>query len=240
MVVEPFCRRSGYTLAMDRVFADTAALFGDSARASMVLALLDGTAQPAGQLAMIAHIAPQTASSHLAKLVSGRLLGVEQQGRHRYYRLANANVATAIEAILAITPRSNRNRGTGQISPETTRELYPAERKLSYARTCYSHLAGLLAVDIAEALQRREFIVSDGGNRYRVTKSGRAWFEHIGISISAAQLKRPRFAKCCLDWTERRHHIAGDLGSAMLARFRELKWIAPLSWHPCCPGHGRG
>jgi len=106
--------------------------------------------------------------------------------------------------------------------------VHQAERKLAYARTCYSHLAGLLAVEIAEALQRREFIVRDGANRYRVTRSGRAWFEQIGIDISAAQLKRTRFARCCLDWTERRHHIAGDLGSVMLAKFRELKWIAPL------------
>jgi DNA-binding transcriptional ArsR family regulator len=112
------------------------------------MTLLDGTALPAGQLAIIAHIAPQTASSHLSKLVSGRLLAVEQQGRHRYYRLADIHVADAIEALLSITPRLKRLSGRHDVPM----------RPIEYARTCYAHLAGRLAVEIADALRKRDFL----------------------------------------------------------------------------------
>lgn len=180
------------------------------------MTLLDGTALPAGQLAMIAHIAPQTASSHLSKLISGRLLAVEQQGRHRYYRLANIHVADAIEALLSITPRLKRLSGPPDVPM----------RPIEYARTCYAHLAGRLAVEIADALRKRDFLRAGALKQYKVTKAGRDWFEQLGIAIAETQTQRPRFARQCLDWTERRHHIAGDLGSAMLRRFQELKWIA--------------
>lgn len=214
--------KSGPTIfRMNRDFAETAALLSDAARASIVLALLDGRALPAGQLAMIANVAPQTASSHLSKMVSGRLLAVEQQGRHRYYRLAGTEVANAIEALLAITPRSN-----GVPDYDTIIGRVPAG-DLAYARTCYSHLAGRLAVDIADALEKRGFLVAGAPKNYTVTKRGRTWFEELGIPVRESQLTHPRFARQCLDWTERRHHVAGELGSALLARFRELKWIAP-------------
>jgi DNA-binding transcriptional ArsR family regulator len=205
---------------MSRDLSDVASLFSDPGRSAMLAALIDGRAMPAGQLAMIANVAPPTASSHLAKLVEGHVLAVEQQGRHRYYRLANSDVAHAIEALLAIAPRADvvtPRRAAGR-APDAT---------LTYARTCYSHLAGRLAVDIAEELQVRGLLLKRE-NWFAVTQRGRDWFGQLGIEITARQLQELRFARCCLDWTERRHHIAGSLGSAMLVRFRELKWVAPI------------
>lgn len=206
---------------MSRDFSDTAALFSDPGRAAMLIALMDGRALPAGQLAMIANVAPQTASSHLTKLMEGRILAVEQQGRHRYYRLANIDVAHAIEALLTVASRPN------DVAARSTGGRRTPEAALAYARTCYSHLAGRLGVDIAEALQVGGFLVKRE-DRFAVTQRGRAWLGQLGIATSDRQLRNPRFARRCLDWTERRHHIAGHLGSAMLMRFRELKWIMPM------------
>ncbi len=205
---------------MSRDFSEVAALFSDPGRSAMLIALMDGCALPAGQLAMIANVAPQTASSHLGKLVDGDLLAVEQQGRHRYYRLANSEVAHAVEALLAIAPRAD----SSALRPATGRA---PDEALGYARTCYSHLGGQLAVNIAEALQVRGLLVKRE-DRFVVTQRGREWFGQLGVEITEPHMKDPRLARRCLDWTERRHHIAGHLGSAMLARFRELKWIAPM------------
>lgn len=96
------------------------------------------------------------------------------------------------------------------------------------ARRCYSHLAGRLAVEIADSLSRQQLVVTDGFERYRVTRRGRTWLEELGITYSKAQASRTRFARPCLDWTERRHHIAGDIGSLLLRRFIELTWLAPV------------
>jgi len=187
----------------------------------MLTTLLGGVAMPAGELAMIANVAPQTASSHLSKLVSGKLLAVEQQGRHRYYRLADSEVAHAIEALLAIAPTNVR-------ALQTARGAYTAAGNLTYARSCYSHLAGSLAVQIADALLAREIVIPKANKLYAVTKPGRQWFNKLGISIADRDLTDLRFARRCLDWTERRHHIAGRLGSAIFSRLRELRWVAPV------------
>jgi DNA-binding transcriptional ArsR family regulator len=185
----------------------------------MLMALLDGTALPAGQLALIAGVAPQTASSHLSRLIEGRLLAVEEQGRHRYYRLANIHVASAIESLLAISPPRG-TKSEGRLSAPTD--------GLAYARTCYSHLAGRLAVEIADALRERELVIPGAPKVFQLTEAGRAWCEQLGICFGETQMRQPRFARRCLDWTERRHHIAGDLGTALFKRFRELNWIAPV------------
>jgi len=181
---------------------------------------MDGRALPAGQLAMIANVAPQTASSHLTKLVDGQLLAVEQQGRHRYYRLASVEVAHAVEALMTIAPRADN------AARKSARGRGPDDA-LAYARTCYSRLAGRLGVAIAEALQERE-LLAQNEDSFAVTQRGREWLERLGIETTERQVSGPRFARRCLDWTERRHHIAGHLGSAMLARFLELKWIARI------------
>lgn len=205
---------------MNRSLAQTAALLSDPGRAAMLTALMQGVALPAGELALIANVAPQTASSHLSKLVTGKLLAMEPQGRHRYYRLADAEVAHAIEALLAITPRVK--------AVATPKGAYGAAGDIAYARSCYSHLAGNLAVQLAETLQAREFVVPKETKLYVVTKRGRAWFDEFGIPIGDRDLNDQRFARRCLDWTERRHHIAGRLGSAIFHRLRELRWIAPV------------
>jgi DNA-binding transcriptional ArsR family regulator len=205
---------------MDHRFAETAALLGDPGRASIVMALIGGVALPAGQLAMVANVAPQTASSHLSRLVQGELLAVEQQGRHRYYRIASVEVANAVEALLAITPRAR----AASVAEHTPR----AANGLEYARSCYSHLAGKFAVELADALQRGGFLAAADPKNFTLTDRGREWLEQIGLRFSDAETRHARFARQCLDWTERRHHIGGQLGCAMLSRFRELKWIATV------------
>jgi DNA-binding transcriptional ArsR family regulator len=206
--------------AMNQSLADTAALLSDPGRAAIAMALIGGVALPAGQLAMIANVTPQTASSHLARLVDGRLFTVEQQGRHRYYRIANAEVAHAIEALLAITPHPKH------VVERVTRD--EQTNGLSYARSCYSHLAGEIAVKIVRKLQDLRVLVAQEPRGYRVTRTGRLWFAQLAIDVSQRQSSDPKFARRCLDWTERRHHLAGPLGSALFGRFRELKWVAPV------------
>ena len=203
---------------MNADISQTAALLSDPGRAAMLLALMDGTSLPAGQLAMIGNIAPQTASSHLSKLVSGRLLVVESRGRHRYYRLANSEVAQAIESLMAIAPRSD----SLPVLPRAGNEQFLR------ARTCYSHLAGRLAVQITQRLLERDVLRRHTAREFAVTKHGCDWFAGLGIEFTSRQLKQHGFAKRCLDWTERRDHIAGKLGVMLLDRFYELKWFAPI------------
>ena len=209
---------------MSQDLAETALLLSDPGRTSIIMALLGNIALPAGQLAIVANVAPQTASSHLAKLVSGQILAVEQQGRHRYYRLANAEVAHAIEALLAITSsRSNGSRNTKLIPNKTG-----PTGTLAYARTCYSHLAGRLAVEVVAAFERRDYLRRSEPKRFVVTKKGRGWLEALGVKAAESHWQQPQFARQCLDWTERRHHIAGELGAELLTQLRQLKWIAPV------------
>ena len=183
---------------------------------------MGGVALPAGELAATANVAPQTASEHLAKLVAGRFLTVERQGRHRYYRLAGAEIADAIEALLVLTARPATSR--------VATSAAPAHGTIEHARTCYGHLAGWLGVSITQGLLERGFIKDAHGKAYAVTPAGRDWLATLDIKLptvssSAAQKK---IARRCLDWTERRHHIAGLLGSALYKRFRELRWLAPI------------
>jgi DNA-binding transcriptional ArsR family regulator len=201
---------------MDEDFSRTAALMSDPGRVAMLMALMDGAALPAGRLATIGNVAPQTASTHLARLVAGKLLNVERRGRHRFYRLASGEVANAIEALLAINPLSRQ-----AIAAQSNRDLF-------YARACYSHLAGRLAVEIVDSLVRQHVLIQRDSSQFAITKHGREWFAQLGITFTETQLKHPRFARCCLDWTERRHHISGILGSMMLNRFRELRWLAAM------------
>jgi DNA-binding transcriptional ArsR family regulator len=205
---------------MSDEFAVTANLLGEPARAAILLKLMGGRALPAGELAEGADVTPQTASGHLAKLMEGRLIRMERQGRHRYYRLAGAEVADAIEALLVLTAKA---RGSVRQQPAP-----PVVGTLAYARTCYSHLAGWLGVQIADALQAKGLLAPAAGKAFAITESGRAWFEEIGIAGPFGdQRTSPKLARRCLDWTERRPHVAGALGVGMYRRFVELRWIAP-------------
>ena len=206
---------------MNEEVSSTANLLGDPGRAAILLSLMGGISRPAGELAQVANIAPQTASAHLAKLVGGCLLSVERVGRHRYYRLASAEVADAIEALLVLTGRT-------QSCEKSANTRRATAGTLTYARTCYSHLAGRMGVQILEALEARALLAQTDSKAYSVTPSGRAWFAALGIEIAPSEFDRPRLARRCLDWTERRHHLAGTLGCALQRRFKELRWIAPM------------
>jgi hypothetical protein len=186
----------------------------------MLLNLLGGRALPAGELALAANVTPQTASGHLRKLSEARLIQMESQGRHRYYRLAGAEVADALEALLVLLPGSKKQT-------TTTR---PHAGTLAYARTCYSHLAGWLGVRIADALQANDFISQRDDKAFVVTDAGRRWFETIGIPVAMRSAgAASRDARQCLDWTERRPHLAGKLGVALYRRLLDLGWLSPIS-----------
>lgn len=190
-------------------------LMSDPTRWTMLTALLDGRALPAGELAYAAGISAQTASAHLSRLCAGGLISVEKEGRHRYFRLAGSNVAQAIEQLAAIQP----------IEPARRKPLSPGARKLRHARTCYDHLAGRLGVAIARGLEDRGYIVAQPGKQYDVTPAGADWFASIGLDVSTVQPTRRGLARQCLDWTERNHHLAGPLGVRLLATLHANGWL---------------
>ncbi len=182
--------------------ARIASLIGDPARARMLSALMDGRSRTAGELAREATIAPQTASSHLAKLVEGDLLVIEKQGRHRYHRLASAEVAHALEAMLVVSAATQPRHRLG-----------PADTGLRHARVCYDHMAGEIAVQLTEHwLQRGWFVIN--GDTWQLTASGREGLQAMGVVLPAGQ-RRPTL-RGCMDWSERRCHMAGQLGMALL------------------------
>lgn len=200
---------------MDANIATPAALIGDTARAAMLQALMDGRALPATQLAWAAGVSPQSASSHLAKLVDGGLLAVTRQGRHRYYRLAGPEVAQALETLtlLSATPKA--------LEPP----LSPKARRLREARTCYDHLAGRLGVALADAFEREGLVAPDGAQRYRLTDEGRARLAKLGVDLDGLKPNPRGPLRPCIDWTERRRHLAGPIAARLLERFFELGWI---------------
>jgi DNA-binding transcriptional ArsR family regulator len=201
----------------DANIAAVAALIADPARAAMLTALADGGALPAGELAFAAVVTPQSASGHLAQLVEGGLLAVEKEGRHRYYRLSGRLVAQAIERLAALSPQAAPAR------KPLTREA----RSLRFARRCYDHLAGQLGVAVAEAMEHRGLVrAAAAPKQLEVTERGRLWLAELGIGLEPAAGSRRPLARRCLDWTERRHHIAGALGGLLLERFCALGWTA--------------
>ena len=202
---------------MNDAVAVAANLLAEPARAAMLLELMSGRALPAGELAETANVSPQTASGHLAKLVEGSFLEVEQQGRHRYYRLANTEVAAAVEALLVLTNGARRSK-----------KEVPSVGSLEHARTCYAHLAGWLGVQIADALQANGVLLPASGRAFAVTQRGHEWFEELGVEVASAQGgANAKMARQCIDWTERRPHVAGVVGVGMYKRFVALKWIVP-------------
>jgi DNA-binding transcriptional ArsR family regulator len=188
-------------------------LVGDPARANMLASLMTGRALTATELAQGAGVTPQTASAHLARLVDGGLLAAEKQGRHRYFRLADPDVAQALEALMGLAARAGHLRvRTG-----------PRDPHLRHARVCYDHLAGDLGVRLFDRLQARKLILGSGDG-LRVTGSGYRFFTEFGVAVDSLQGRRRPLCHPCLDWSERRHHLGGSLGSALLARVFDLKW----------------
>jgi DNA-binding transcriptional ArsR family regulator len=197
---------------LDADLSSVAALIGEPARAAMLTALMDGLALPAGELAELAGVSPQTASAHLQKLLDGELLTVEIHGRHRYYRLKDSSVAQALEALMVLAP--------------APKQRVTRDDALSEARTCYDHLAGRVGVQLARALVDHAWLEPNGAT-YRVTTLGATKLEDFGVNVARVMLE-PRAAKACLDWTERRHHLGGALGRLITARLLELGWVVRI------------
>ncbi|HJS30748.1 MAG TPA: helix-turn-helix transcriptional regulator [Alphaproteobacteria bacterium] len=205
-------------MASTTMFAEVAALAGDPARAGMLHALMDGRALTASELADVAGVTPQTASGHLARMIAAELLAVEKQGRHRYYRLASPAVARMMESIMLVASRREPTR--------PPRVVGSREAALRAARTCYDHLAGRLGVALADAMTESGHVelASDGG---LVTDAGIALFRRIGVDVDALAARRGRRVLCrpCLDWSERRPHLAGALGAALCEHCFARGWI---------------
>jgi DNA-binding transcriptional ArsR family regulator len=201
---------SEHHVSGDTNLAAVGALLAEPARAKVLLALSDGRSLAASALASEAGVAPSTASHHLARLVDAGLITAVSSGRHRYFALAGPEVAELIEVVARIAP------------PEPITSLREGTRAhaVRYARRCYDHLAGRLGVAITDALQERGFLAGDGSG-YVVTDDGATAFGELGIDASSGDV-----ARCCLDWTERRHHVAGTLGRALMTRLLELDWIS--------------
>lgn len=195
--------------------ASTAFLMADPARAAMLMSLLDGRALPAGELAYAAGITAQTASAHLGKLLAGGLLSVEVQGRHRYYRLANAQVAAALESLAAIDPAPLIRQ----------RPRSRQAQQLRLARCCYDHLAGQLGVAVTQGLQARNFIVAAPDKQFDVTPAGQAWLADMGLVAAQWTSGRRGVARQCLDWTEREHHLGGPLAVQLLRLWCDKGWL---------------
>ncbi|WP_433235642.1 ArsR/SmtB family transcription factor [Streptosporangium sp. CA-135522] len=197
--------------------ATLAGLLADSTRARFCLALLDGRAWTAGELARHAGVAASTASDHLSQLVEGGLLAEERQGRHRYLRLAGPHVAQLIEDLTA--------HAEAAAQPPTLRAASVA-KAMAVARTCYDHLAGRLGVTITDALTARGLLRQDAG--FALSDEGLAWFEaELRVPLPPPSGRRP-LARPCLDWTERRHHLAGTAGAVLCTTALERGWVSRI------------
>ncbi|MBE7417730.1 MAG: winged helix-turn-helix transcriptional regulator [Ideonella sp.] len=197
----------------DAHIAGITALVGEPARAEMLTALMADRALTAGELADIAGVGKATASSHLAKLRAAGLVAVYDQGRHRYFRLADRDVAQLLESLMGVAFR------TGAVRLKSS----PREPALRRARVCYDHLAGELGVQAFESLLARGVFATDGAG-LRLTPRGREWFSTFGVDVPAVQAQRRMMCRACLDWSGRRHHLAGAWGAALLQRLFELGW----------------
>jgi DNA-binding transcriptional ArsR family regulator len=177
----------------------------------MLSLLMDGRAFTAGELSAAANIMPQTASGHLARMVDAGLLMVAQQGRHRYYRLASPLVGQMLEGMMVVAA-----------ADPSARKFGPRDEAMRFARTCYDHLAGKLAIALADGLMERGYLVlSDEGGE--ITPAGRAFFSRQGLDLNLQPHRA--FCRPCLDWSERRYHLAGTLGTRIKQQFFERQWI---------------
>ncbi|QCP51819.1 helix-turn-helix transcriptional regulator [Trinickia violacea] len=213
------------------IISSVAYLIAEPVRAAMLITLADGRALPAGALANAAGVTPQTASSHLAKLLTGGLVIVEAKGRNRYYRLAGPHVALALESLASVGPVTPAWR-----SPPTR-----AAKELRFARCCYDHLAGTLGVAVTRGMLERGFLFEGGERDYGLTPSGVEWLRSLGLDVNGIALDEAGTARQCLDWTERQYHIAGPFAARLMNAFFAWDWIrrvpgkrtvavTPLGW----------
>jgi DNA-binding transcriptional ArsR family regulator len=193
--------------------ATIAGLIGDRARSTILMCLMDGRALTATELARAAGVSKQTASSHLSRLLEARLVAVESVGRYRYFRLAGHDVGAVIEKLAGLAHR------LGAIQVDSG----PVDPALRKARVCYDHLAGELGVLVFDAL-RQQGSVRTVGRTVKLTQKGERFCHDLGIDLAALERGRRPLCLACLDWSQRRHHLAGALGAAILNRFFTLGW----------------
>lgn len=203
---------------VDVAASEIAAAIGEPARSRMLYCLADGHARTSTELAIVAEVSPSTASVHLQRLTTQRLVKVLAQGKHRYYSLEGPSVAAALEALSVLAGRGLRNAFKAS-TPEGLRA----------ARTCYDHIAGVLGVSLHDRFTALRWLLvgSKEGNTYELTPSGAKALEALGIDVAAARALRRRFAFPCLDWSERRPHLGGAIGAALLKVALKRKWVSP-------------
>jgi DNA-binding transcriptional ArsR family regulator len=203
----------------ERRLADKARIIGDPTRAAMLWSLMGGEARPAGELALIGNVSNQTASNHLAHLRDAKLVTLQVRGRNHFYELRDTSVAKALESLMHLAHAESTRKTDGvvaRVAPE-----------LMLARTCYDHLAGMVAVQITKTMQDRRWINVDR-NDFQLTASGKGHLASMGIDLKVANGSRRRFAYPCLDWSERVAHIGGALGAALLNWLIEKKAVARI------------
>ncbi|MEA3096698.1 helix-turn-helix transcriptional regulator [Caballeronia mineralivorans] len=215
------------------------ALLADPGRAAMLWSLMDGRARPAGELTMIAGISPSAASGHFSRLVESGLLALEVSGRHRYYRIATPDIAMAIEALANLAQASAPLREPAQAHRQAPRRASAVPLDMRYARTCYDHLAGELAVQLFERMLTSKWLevvpgAPSGSQRpsptaLDATPQGVDEFSRLGIDLTAQKARRRRFACTCIDWSERRPHLGGALGAAFLDACTQHGWLESTS-----------
>ncbi|MBX2837970.1 MAG: winged helix-turn-helix domain-containing protein [Gammaproteobacteria bacterium] len=189
-------------------------LIGDNTRAHMLGALMHGKALTAAELSNEAGVTAQTASTHLAKLQSGGLLSVRKQGRHKYFALANEEVAALLETLMGLSERS---------APLKT-HTGPRDTALRHSRVCYNHLAGNMGIHLYDSLISTRCLVHKDGE-LNLTKKGEIAMQEFGVDLDNLRLGKSPLCRECLDWSERRSHLAGSLGRALLSRFETLRWV---------------
>ena len=199
-------------MSVSTSMSEVAALVGDRARAEMLSVLLGGRALTAKELAYVAKVTPQTTSEHLSKLVGAGILTFSAQGRFRYFRVASAAVGQMLESILTVAASSSKRAPAFK------------DRTLATARICYDHLAGELGVAIADSLIRNGYLIlgPEGGE---VTETGEVFLAKLGVDVSGSRRRRRAFCRPCMDWSERRFHIAGAIGADLAQFCFRMKWV---------------
>lgn len=196
-------------------FSEVAVLLGEPSRIMMLWHLLGGETRPAGELAFLANISPQSASMHLSKLVAAEMLAVTKKGRNRFYSIARPEVASFVESMAALLPSAGERANFSKAQTSDFR----------LARSCYDHLAGTLSVELVAALKKQNFLSAEQ-DEFVVTERGEKLFADFGINLVELKKQRRSFAKKCLDWSERKHHLAGALGAALFRELLKRKWLA--------------
>lgn len=200
----------------DVLLSSLARAIGEPARSRILLSLLDGRARTSTELAVLAEVAPSTASAHLNRLREAKLIRVAVQSRHRYYSLYSPAVAGVIERLGALSSRP------------TKKFVLNTPQPLRHARSCYDHMAGVVAVALHDTFLRERWLVcnqASGMDTYQLSHAGTQRLEQLGIDLAGVQSSRRRFAFPCMDWSERRPHLAGALGAALLQHALSKKWV---------------